>query len=126
MAYVGSNFCFSGGGNINHPWFKEENMNKCDFCNKETDKLTTFPNKGFVYKYERLLICSPPSYWRGCPFCTECIQTDTKDALLEHCAIAQCIVEGIAINDFTLTFVRNVIKPLHKAFFESLGAPISN
>jgi len=101
-------------------------MSSCDFCASETDELTTFPSKGFVYTYERLFVASPPAYWKACRVCTNYIRKEEKEAFLGHCAVWQCVFDGLELNDSNVKAVKSVIKPLHKAFFESLGAPMSN
>lgn len=99
---------------------------KCDFCCLETDDLTSFPTRGFAYRYERIAIISPPTIWLACPFCTYCIEKEEKEVFLEHCITSQCINQRFELSSSNIKFVRGVLEPLHKAFLGSLGAPISN
>lgn len=98
----------------------------CDFCDMETDNLVSFPNNGFVYDFKNIHLYSPPSIWMACEFCTSCMKNEEKEVLLEHCVTSQCISEGLNLSEENINHVRNVLKPLHEAFFKSLGAPISN
>ena len=76
--------------------------------------------------YERLFVASPPAYWKACRVCTNYIRKEEKEAFLGHCAVWQCVFDGLELSDSNVKAVKSVIKPLHKAFFESLGAPMSN